>query len=61
MITGTCVITAGSKDSENLSSVELKVDQIVVDAGYSRGKALKYCEEHRIDAYIPSFGQYKPE
>jgi hypothetical protein len=22
---------------------------------------LKYCEEHRIDAYIPSFGQYKPE
>jgi hypothetical protein len=39
----------------------LKLDQITADAGYSSGTALKYCEEHSIDAYIPNFGQYKPE
>lgn len=72
VITGACGSTAGSRDSENLSQilsqtienlsgVELKVDQIVADAGYSSGKALRYCEEHDVNAYIPNFGQYKPE
>lgn len=72
VITGACASTAGSKDSENLaeildqtrdnlSAVEIEIDQITADAGYSSGKALQYCEEHQIDAYIPNFGQYKPE
>ena len=72
VITGACASTAGSKDSENLAeildqtrnnllAVDMEIDQITADAGYSSGKALQYCEEHRIDAYIPNFGQYKPE
>jgi transposase len=72
VITGACASTAGSKDSENLAeildqtienlaSVAISIDQIAADAGYSSGKALQYCEEHGIDAYIPNFGQYKPE
>ena len=71
VITGACASTAGSKDSENLAeildqtienlaSVAISIDQIAADAGYSSGKALEYCEEHGIDAYIPNFGQYKP-
>lgn len=72
VITGACASTAGSKDSENLpeildqtqanlATVGMKIDQIAADAGYSSGKALKYCEETGIDAYIPNFGHYKPE
>jgi transposase len=72
VITGACASTAGSKDSENLAEIlsqtmdnlaqnQIKIDQITADAGYSSGKALQYCEENNIDAYIPNFGQYKPE
>jgi len=72
VITAACASTAGSKDSENLPQIltqtqqnfehlGLEVDQITADAGYSSGTALKYCEENNIDAYIPNFGQYKPE
>lgn len=72
VITGACASTAGSKDSENLpqiltqtqqnfQQIGLEIDQITADAGFSSGTALKYCEENNIDAYIPNFGQYKPE
>jgi len=72
VITGSCASTAGSKDSENLpeildqtqanmAMVGLEIDQIAADAGYSSGKALEYCEQHGIDAYIPNFGLYKPD
>lgn len=72
VITGACASTAGSKDSENLAeileqtidnlaSVAISINQIAADAGYSSGKALQFCEDQDIDAYIPNFGQYKPE
>jgi len=72
VITAACASTAGSRDSENLpqileqtiqnfEQIGLQVDQITADAGYSSGTALKYCESKNIDAYIPNFGQYKPE
>jgi transposase len=72
VITGACASTAGSKDSENLAEIltqtienlaqnHIQLDQITADAGYSSGKALAFCEAHNIDAYIPNFGQYKPE
>ncbi|WP_198673066.1 IS1182 family transposase [Algoriphagus litoralis] len=72
VITGACASTAGSRDSENLpeildqtlenlSGLNMTIDQITADAGYSSGRALRYCEEKGIDAYIPNFGQYKPE
>ena len=37
------------------------IDEVIADAGYSSGESLSYCEAHKIDAYIPNFGQYKPE
>jgi hypothetical protein len=46
---------------KNLKQNHLKINQIVADAAYSSGEALKYCEENNIDAYIPNFGRYKPE
>jgi transposase len=72
VITGACASTSGSKDSEILSDIldqtienlaqnHIEIDQIAADAGYSSGKALQYCEERGVDAYIPNFGQYKPE
>jgi transposase len=72
VITGACASTAGSRDSENLPEImdqtlenlagmEIQIEQVAADAGYSSGKALRYCEEKGIDAYIPNFGQYKPE
>src|SRR5690606_28873927 len=64
--------TAGSKDSSifseimeqtirNLKQNDMEVDQVLADAGYSSGESLQYCQDHQIDAYIPNFGQYKPE
>lgn len=72
VITGACASTAGSKDSaifaeimsqtiKNLTENEIKIDQVVADAGYSSGESLQYCEDNNIDAFIPNFGQYKPE
>lgn len=72
VITGACASTAGSKDSailsqivdqtiENLSQNNLQLEQLVADAGYSSGEALQYLAAKNIDAYIPNFGQYKPQ
>src|SRR5690606_36071659 len=36
-------------------------DEVLADAAYSSGESLQYCEDRNIDAYIPNFGQYKPE
>lgn len=71
VITGACASTAGSKDSvifseitdqttRNLQQNELAIDQVIGDAGYSSGESLQYCEDKKIDAWIPNFGQYKP-
>ena len=72
VITGACASTAGSKDSaifseimdqtiENLNQNEIEIDEVIADAGYSSGESLQYCEDKNIDAFIPNFGQYKPE
>lgn len=72
VITGACASTSGSKDSAifaeimnqtigNFEANGLKTEEVLADAGYSSGESLQYCEEHQIDAYIPNFGQYKPE
>lgn len=71
VITGAVASTAGSKDSailheivdqaiENLQGNEIKLEQVVADAGYSSGEALQYLDAKNIDAWIPNFGQYKP-
>jgi len=72
VITGACASTAGSKDSaifseimdqtiENLSQNDIETEQVLADAGYSSGESLQYCEDKNLDAWIPNFGQYKPE
>lgn len=72
VITGACASTAGSKDSAifsdimnqtlgNLQQNNLETEEVLADAGYSSGESLQYCEDHLLNAYIPNFGQYKPE
>lgn len=71
VITGACADFADQRDSqclpailgqsiENLKEHGIKIEQAAADTGYSSGTALRYCEEHEIDAYIPNFGLYKP-
>lgn len=45
----------------NLAAEELKIEEVLCDAGYSSGEALRYLEEHNLIGYIPNFGQYKSE
>ena len=72
VITGACASTAGSKDSAifhevmdsallNLKQHGIKPEEVLADAGYSSGESLQYCKDHNLDAYIPNFGQYRPE
>ena len=72
VIVGACASSAGSKDSvifpdimnqtlANCRANQIPIDEVLADAGYSSGEALKYCKEKGINAYIPNFGQYKPE
>lgn len=72
VITGACADFADQRDSqcleqiveltkENLKENQIELGQILADAGYSSGEALKYISDNQIDAWIPNFGQYKPE
>lgn len=72
VITGACASSAGNRDSQNLAEIlsqtidnlqqnDITLEQIAADTGYSSGEAIAYCEQNNIDAYIPNFGQYKPE
>jgi hypothetical protein len=72
VIIGACASSSGSKDSvifpdimdqtlENCSVNQIPTDEVLADAGYSSGEALKYCKEKGINAFIPNFGQYKPQ
>lgn len=72
VILGACASSSGSKDSvifpdimnqtiENCKQNEIPIDEVLADAGYSSGESLKYCKEKRLNAYIPNFGQYKPQ
>ena len=45
---------------ENLRENGLYIEEVLTDAGYSSGTALKYLEEQNITGYIPNFGLYKP-
>ena len=72
IITAACASTAGSKDSailpeimdqmlSNLKRHHLTTEEVLADAGYSSGDSLEYCRQKNINAFIPNFGQYKPE
>ena len=72
VITGACSDFADKRDSQclaqiveltksNLEENDIALQEVLADAGYSSGTALKYLNENNINAYIPNFGQYKPE
>ena len=72
VITGACADFADKRDSqcleqivgltkENLEENDINLGEILADGGYSSGEALKYLDENNIDAWMPNFGQYKPE
>lgn len=46
---------------ENLAKNDIETEEVLADAGYSSGESLQYCEDKNLDAWIPNFGQYKPE
>jgi ribosomal protein S17E len=72
VITGACADFADKRDSQclaqileltegNLSEHDIELGEILADGGYSSGEALAYLDAKGIDAWIPNFGQYKPE
>lgn len=72
VITGACSDFADKRDSQclkqiveltqkNLQENDIELGQLLADGGYSSGEALEYLHQKNIDAYIPNFGQYKPE
>ena len=72
VITGATADFADKRDSqclekiteqmeENLQQNHIDMDELLADTGYSSGEALEYLEGKNINAWIPNFGQYKPE
>lgn len=72
VITGACSDFADKRDSqciekiveltqENLNENGIELEALLADGGYSSGEALAYLHQKNINAYIPNFGQYKPE
>ena len=72
VITGACADYADKRDAQcleniveltqtNLHQHDIELEEIVADGGYSSGEALAYLDKKGINAYIPNFGQYKPE
>ena len=72
VITGACADFADKRDAqcleqivsltkENLEENHLELGEVLADAGYSSGEALKYLDDNNINAWIPNFGQYIPE
>jgi hypothetical protein len=45
---------------DNLQQEALKLEEVLADAGYSSGRALRYLHFQNNTGYIPNFGQYKP-
>jgi transposase len=43
----------------NLQQGDLRIEEVLADAGYSSGEALQALEDNHIEGYIPNFGQYK--
>lgn len=56
-----CLPSALKNTIDNLKEHGVVVEELLADAGYSSGEALKALEQHNINGYIPNFGQYKPE
>lgn len=53
-----CLGAVLEKVIENLKINDIILEEVVADAGYSSGEALKALEENNIEGYIPNRGQY---
>ena len=56
-----CLSAITEQTLSHLQAEGLQVEEILADAGYSSGEALRYLEEKNLTGYIPNFGQYKSE
>jgi transposase len=54
-----CLASLLKNTIENLQQSNLTVEEVLADAGYSSGEALRALEDNNIEGYIPNFGQYK--
>ena len=54
-----CLASLLKNTINNLKQNDLIIEEVLCDAGYSSGEALKALEDHNIEGYIPNFGQYK--
>lgn len=72
VITGACSDFTDKRDAqcleqiveltkENLHENDIELEEVLADGGYSSGEALNYLHKNKINAFIPNFGQYKPE
>jgi hypothetical protein len=55
-----CMPSVINNTIENLQAEGVIIEEVLADAGYSSGEALKALEDNNITGYIPNFGQYKP-
>lgn len=53
-----CLEEIIEKVKQTLSSNGIMLEEVVADAGYSSGEALRALEKHNIQGYIPNRGQY---
>jgi transposase len=54
-----CLPSLLTSTIDNLKENGLIVEELLADAAYSSGEALKALEAHNITGYIPNFGQYR--
>ena len=54
-----CLPSVLTSTIKNLKENGLIVEEVLADAGYSSGEALKALDAHNITGYIPNFGQYR--
>jgi transposase len=54
-----CLPSLLKNTMENLQVGHLQIEEVLADAGYSSGEALRALEDNNIEGYIPNFGQYK--
>jgi len=54
-----CLPSLLTSTINNLQESGLLVEELLADAGFSSGEALKALEAHGITGYIPNFGQYR--
>lgn len=52
-----CLPSLLTNTLDNLQHNDLAVEEVLADAGYSSGEALKALEANRITGFIPNFGQ----